>query len=271
MLHHHISLQYLNNEHLQKVQLQNQALGVPDFARALTQYDDLCTALSNLGATVSVLPCQTSWLSRYAVLAGRIAVIGRTDKKELEFKHNTIASVLAGDSLLKFIDAPGIIDGRDVVLIGDTFMVGICDTTNHSGAEQLAACVQEAGFKVAVMESLPADAMHLQDHLMDARDRKVIVSDVLEKHFALMGYDKIVIDSKENIIPNAISINGNILIASGFIEQEQRLVKNNIAIVPVNLSEFAKLGIPLNTLTLQTVKLPVQTEKPVTQTVAVQA
>ncbi len=261
MLHHHISLQYLNNDSLQKIQMQSRTVGIPDFSRALTQYDDLCKTLSDLGATVSVLPCHTSWLSRFAVMAGRLAIIGRTTDKEIESRYSTIASVLAGDSILKFIEEPGIVDGRDVVRVGETFLIGLSDTTNYEGASQLALYLTEAGWQAQLVDSLPASDIHLQDHILDIGENRVIVSDLIEKHYALIAYDKVVIEYRENIIPNAIALNGTVIIASGFIDQEQRLVQNNVRIVPVNLSEFAKLGIALNNLTLQTVGKPETSEK----------
>ncbi len=71
--------------------------------------------------------------------------------------------------------APGILDGGDVLQIGSTLLVGMSHRTNRAGLEQLAAAVQPSGVQVL---GLPLDVgLHLKSAVTALDDETLLASD----------------------------------------------------------------------------------------------
>ncbi len=248
MTHYHISLQHFTKKQLSNYWQNDSHVGISDFSQAMVQYNNLCKTVGNLGATLSLLPCTEGKLGSLAVVAGRLAILGRANNNPAQAAYSTIASVLAGNNILKFIEEHGTMDGRDVVRIDDTFLIAITENTNYEGASQLAFYLAEAGYDVQIIDALSKMDTFLQDHLIYVGNDTVAVSSILSKHYTVMPYKKIVLEQAKDIISNSIVINDIMVMPTGFEAEEQQLQSFGVKLMPIDLSELAKLDINLSGL-----------------------
>ena len=118
--------------------------GTPDYERAIKQHDKYVEVLRSLGLDVTELEADerypdSCFVEDPAVVMERCAVITNpaTDSRNGE-KHEIIDAIkkFYDDSQIFYIEAPGTMEGGDVMRVGDHFYVGLSDRTNEEGAKQ---------------------------------------------------------------------------------------------------------------------------------------
>ncbi|MBW8839934.1 MAG: dimethylargininase, partial [Gemmatimonadetes bacterium] len=135
------------------------------FARAVDEHDRYEDLLRRLGCRVERLPDAPSlpdsvFVEDTAVVFDEIAVIARPGAASRQPEVEAMASALGRHRRLAFIEAPGTLDGGDVLVIppprgtgvrvegpgeGRVF-VGLSGRTNQAGLRQLASHIAPFGF-----------------------------------------------------------------------------------------------------------------------------
>src|SRR5919112_1405726 len=115
-----------------------------DYPRAVAQHDAYEDALRRIGCTVHRLPDapelpDSVFVEDTAVVFDEGAIITRPGAASRRREVDTVAAALAAHRPLKFIEAPGTLDGGDVLVKHPLVFVGISCLTNREGARQLAA------------------------------------------------------------------------------------------------------------------------------------
>ena len=124
-----------------------------DFGRALEQHRQYVEALRGLGISVTVLPAQTDlpdavFVEDTAIVVDECAVITRPGIDSRRPEIVTIASALEPLRPLTRIEAPGTLEGGDVLRVGRTLFVGRTARTNDEGIAQLASALEPHGYEV---------------------------------------------------------------------------------------------------------------------------
>ena len=114
-----------------------------DVALALRQWQSYVDALAAAGWRVVEVPpadeCPDAvFVEDPVVVYGRTAVLARSGALERRAETAGVEQALAGYDIRR-IEAPGTLDGGDVLKIGDTIYAGRGDRTNDDGIRQLAA------------------------------------------------------------------------------------------------------------------------------------
>jgi len=127
-----------------------------DAERAIEQHGGYCDLLESLGVDVVRLPadpeCPDSvFVEDNAVVADESAVLARMKDPARRPEVDRIADVLAEYRSLERIEAPGTLEGGDVVRVGRTFLVGLSSRTNAEGAQQLATLLAPHGYSVRMI------------------------------------------------------------------------------------------------------------------------
>ena len=95
-----------------------------------------------------------------AVVFDELAVIARPGAESRRPEVDAMAAALRPHRPLAFIEAPGTLDGGDVLVTPGRVFVGISGRTNADGARQLAAHVAPLGFEVIAVPV--AGCLHLK-------------------------------------------------------------------------------------------------------------
>ena len=124
-----------------------------DYARAVREHAAYEGALRTLGCRVERLPDladdpDSVFVEDTAVVFDQVAVIARPGADSRRGEVESTARALAAHRPLARIDAPGTLDGGDVLVTPGRVFVGVSGRTNTDGVRQLAAILAPHGIEV---------------------------------------------------------------------------------------------------------------------------
>src|SRR5438046_2413090 len=124
-----------------------------DVDRAAQQHHAYEECLIALGCAIQRLPLlpdfpDSVFVEDAAVVLPEIAIITRPGAESRRGEIDSVADALGAYRSPAFIEAPGTLDGGDVLVIGSTIYVGDSGRTNSSGARQLATLTSAYGYEV---------------------------------------------------------------------------------------------------------------------------
>lgn len=234
--------------------------GIPDYARACLQHQDICAALDKAGANIIHLKTKPefsngSQIDDIAVITETVAVFSNGDREHSRREEQQdLANLMAQDRILKFISPPGILSGGDVLRINDCFYIGISDKTNEEGAGQLAFFLKEFGYEANILIPERND-IHLKSNAALLPDGKIFISENLAGHYAFLGFDKITVSAGEALAASGFSFGDTYFMPGGLKNAVRQLKVAGIKVCEINVSEFEKTGACLASLALQAPRL----------------
>ncbi|SEA57961.1 dimethylargininase [Leifsonia sp. 21MFCrub1.1] len=214
-----------------------------DAERADAQWDAYVAALSAAGwQTVEVASADTLadsvFVEDTAVVLGDTAVITLPGAESRRAEVvGTEAALRAQGLHLERIEAPGTLEGGDVLKVGSTVYVGRGGRTNAEGIRQLRAIAAPLGYTVVAVPV--TKALHLKTAVTALPDGTVI------------GYEPIVDDTRvfERFLPvpeahgtAVVVLSDDTVLMSSSAPQSVALVEDlGYTVVQVDISEFEKL------------------------------
>jgi len=173
-----------------------------------------------------------------AVVYGGLAVITRPGAVERRAETDGTEKALSGLGYrIARIEAPGTLDGGDVLKHGGTVWVGLGGRTNQAGLDQLSALLSPLG---ATVVGVPiTKALHLKSAVTALPDGSVI------------GYDPLVDDP--TLFPAYLSVpegpgahvvlldGGTVLMSTSAPRTQEIFESHGLRVVAVDLSEYEKL------------------------------
>jgi len=231
-------------------------LGKPDFDKTLKQHQAYCEALESCGLDLIRLPADdkypdSTFVEDTALMTARGAVLTRPGASSRLAEVGSIAPVVREYfQNVCSIEAPGTLDAGDVCEAGEHFFIGISRRTNDHGAKQLAHLLNSFGYTTSLIDIRGlSDILHLKSGLAYLSDRRLVIIDALSNENEFSGYDLLRLDSTEEYAANCLSLNGKILIASGFPMLKRELEGHSI--ISLDMSEFQKMDGGLSCLSLR--------------------
>jgi dimethylargininase len=232
--------------------------GAPDLARARRQHANYCAALEGLGVAVTALPPDaafpdSTFVEDVAVVTQHGAMLTRPGAPSRAGEVSGVRPVLASHcGSVAEIAAPGTLDGGDVCQAGSHFFIGISRRTNDEGARQLAVWLNRSGFTASTIDICEnSELLHLKSGLAWLGGTTLVLTQALAGHPALRGYQQIVVSPAESYAANCVRVNDSVLMAAGFPVIAQRVVALGFQVVPLDVSEFAKMDGGLSCLSLR--------------------
>jgi dimethylargininase len=238
--------------------LTNVNLGTPDLERALRQHQAYCAALEACGLKLIQLPPDdkhpdSTFVEDTAILTSRGAVLTRPGAESRRSEVESIGPVVHeyfGN--ICSINEPGTLDAGDVCEAGEHFFIGISRRTNEHGAKQLAGLLQSFGYTTSLIDIRGlSNILHLKSGLAYLSGRRLVIIEALRKMREFSDYDLICLDSAEEYAANCLSVNGRILMASGFATTKRKLELLGDPIISLDMSEFQKMDGGLSCLSLR--------------------
>jgi len=214
-----------------------------DHDRAVAQHAAYEQRLMELGCRVHRLPADDSmpdavFIEDTAVVVDELAVITRPGAKSRRPETEAVKEALEPYRLLASIEAPGTLDGGDVLRIGRTFYVGDSARSNRDGIAQLGELL--APFDYRVVPVVTRDCLHLKTAATVAAPGLVVlnpawVDRALFEHLAVVE-----VDPGEPFAGNVLRVGEATICAAAFPRTNRRLEEAGVAVRTVEVSEFAK-------------------------------
>ncbi len=229
-------------------------LGRPDHGRMLEQHAAYTEALTSLELAVDVLePLEqhpdAHFVEDAAVVVPELAVIARPGAQQRQDEARAIEPALARWRAIHRIDAPGTLDGGDVLQVGGHFFIGVSQRTNGAGAEQLAQILAGAGY---TSSKVPVGVgLHLKSSVNELGDRRLLLTEEFAASGHFEGYDLSIVPHDEEYACNVVFVNGTVLMAGGFPRVRAQLDGLGLAIVELDTSEARKMDGGLTCLSLR--------------------
>ena len=231
--------------------------GTPDYDAAIRQHDEYVATLRELGLEVTDLEGDerypdSCFVEDPAVVMAECAVITNpaTDSRNGE-KHEIIKTIKTfyDDSQIFFIEAPGTMEGGDVMLVDKHFYVGLSDRTNEEGAKQFADIVSKFGYETTTVPV--TEGLHLKDFVIYLENNNMLVSAVMNEKEAFKDFNRFVVDADELYAINSMNINGTVLVPMGNPKTQKIIEDLGYPVKVMDTNEFRKIDGSLTCLSLR--------------------
>jgi dimethylargininase len=212
-----------------------------DVARA--QHEGYTRALKDLGCELIELPAEKDlpdsvFVEDTALILPEVAVITRPGADSRRPETESISRALQPFRELLFIQAPGTVDGGDILVLGKDIFVGMSTRSNHNALDQLNALLGK--FEYHARGVGLHDCLHLKSAVtqVDAETLLINRNWVNAHHFA--KFDLIDVDPSEPFAANCLPVNGEVIFPAAFPKTRTRLEAHGYKVRAVQVDELAK-------------------------------
>jgi dimethylargininase len=230
----------------------------PDFHMALEQHAAYCRALQACGLDVITMPADDNYpdgtfVEDTFVITERVAIATRPGARTRLGEVESVAKTVRGfRPQLEQIEAPGTLDGGDICQVDDHFLIGRSGRTNEAGAAQLASILARYQYTSSTLDIRQHPSLlHLKSGIAYLGDRRFLVAPGFPKMDGVSHSDMTEVAAGEIYAANAVRVNDEVLIASGFPKLAGTLGKLLFRVRSLDMSEFAKMDGGLSCLSLR--------------------
>lgn len=214
-----------------------------DIELARAQHQQYTTCLAALGCQLVQLPAEPAlpdsvFVEDTAVVLDELAIITRPGADSRQPETSSTAKALEPYRTLWRIEAPGTLDGGDVLRIGKTLYVGLSTRTNQAAIDQMAAFLDP--FEYTVQGVQVNGFLHLKSAVTQVAEDTLLINPVWVTA-ALFGDRTIIeIDPVEAYAANALLIGETLIYPTSYPRTRQRLEQHSIKVQAVDVSELIK-------------------------------
>lgn len=214
-----------------------------DVGVARAQHDAYEQLLASLGCSIVLLPEEPElpdavFVEDTAVVLPELAIITRPGAPSRRPEVPSVAAILARYRRLVTIEAPGTIDGGDVLVTGKEIFIGETGRSNSHAIEQMARVLHPFGY---VVRGVPVSGcLHLKSAATVCGPDMVLVNPAWVDPAVFGATATIEVDPSESHAANALVLEGGIIYPSSFPRTRERLRDRGIAVHGVDLGELAK-------------------------------
>jgi len=214
-----------------------------DLENARRQHLAYEAALCSLGVEVLSLPEEPDlpdavFVEDAAIVLDECAIITRPGADSRKPEAESIARALAAYRKLFTIQAPGSMDGGDVLTVDKTIFVGLTGRTNQSAIEQLQTSLAPFGYSV---HGVPVSGcLHLKSAVTQVARDILLINPAWVNETNFPGYEFIEVDPSEPYAANALLVQETLLYQPAYPRTLSRLESAGIHPILVDQSELVK-------------------------------
>lgn len=232
-------------------------LGKPDYELALKQHASYIEALKKCGVEVTVLPADENFpdscfVEDTAVLTRKCAIItnpgAESRNREIEAMIPVIKKFYPEDCI-EYIQAPGTLEGGDVMMVGDHFYVGKSARTNEEGIRQFIAILEKYGLTGSEVEL--KEVLHLKTGVNYIENNNMLVSGEFITKPEFEQYNRYEIPAEEAYAANCIWVNDKVIVPANYPTVKKIVEDLGYEVLTVDTSEFRKIDGGLSCLSLR--------------------
>lgn len=230
-------------------------LGTPDFKKALEQHAEYVRVLEACGVSVTVLPSLPQYpdgvfVEDTAVLTEKCAIITYLGAKSREGEEISIEKTLSKFyKNIEHIQPPGTLEGGDVLRAEDHFYIGLSSRTNKSGAHQLIDILEKYGYSGSTVDL--QKMLHLKTGIAYLGKGIFLTAGEFIRHPVFKNKEKIIVKDSEADAANSLSVNGRVLVPSGFHSTRGKIEAAGFPVKEIDMSEFQKMDGGLSCISLR--------------------
>ena len=232
-------------------------LGQPIYEKALAQHEKYIEALKKCGVEVTVLEADerypdSCFVEDPALITRKCAIITNPGAASRNGEKNEIIGAVRKffpEDKSEYIKDPGTLEGGDVMMVGDTFYVGLSARTNAEGIRQLGEILNKYGLECV---QVPLEkVLHLKTGVNYLENNNMLVSGEFIDKPEFAKYNKIVIPEEEAYAANCIWVNGTVIVPEGYPAVLKAVQDAGYKTLLVDTSEFRKIDGGLSCLSLR--------------------
>lgn len=219
-----------------------------DAGLAREQHAGFRAALRHAGAQVVELPPDEEhpdacFVQDTAVIVGDLAFIARFGVDSRQGEEEAVREALQGHKRLIPVQAPAVLEGGDVLVIGSRVFVGLSARTNRAGFAQVRDLLELEG---ATVEPVPVSrGLHLQSECTYLGQGVLLAIEEsalppLVDRPGTAGLDLILVPPGEAPAANALALGQRVILPAGYPHTAGQVRDRGFEVLPIPLSEFAK-------------------------------
>ncbi len=214
-----------------------------DAEHAASQHRQYEMALAEAGCEIFRLPEAPEFpdgvfVEDTAVVFDEIAVMTRPGAESRRGETGSVAAVLGNYRQLAHIQAPGTLDGGDVLTVGRRVFVGVGRRSNASGAGQLQEALQPFGYEVVLVEA--HDCLHLKSAVTRLGGTTLLINPDWTDPGQFAGCEFLSVDPMEPFAANALMVRDALIYPTTCPRTRKLLEGRGYKILAVDLSELAR-------------------------------
>jgi len=199
--------------------------------------------LVDAGCELIELPAQDAlpdavFVEDTALVLDEVAVMTRPGASPRRAEGATVAEALRKLRPMLAIEAPGTLDGGDVMRIGRTLHVGESARSNRAGIEQLRSLLAPLGY--TVVAHTMRGCLHLKSAVTEVAAGTLLINPEWIDRGDFAGYQLIEVDEQEEHAANALRIGDSVVYPACFPRTQEKLLRAGIRVRPVDVSELQK-------------------------------
>jgi dimethylargininase len=229
-------------------------LGAPDFERMLAQHAAYLEALRSLGLRVTLLDPLPGYPDAYftedvAVVMPEVTVITRPGAPTRRDEIGAIEPALTGERPTRQIEAPGTLEGGDVLVIDRQVFIGISSRTSADGARQLGEILAGYGY---TWTAVPVPSgLHLKTGVTYVGEGTLFLRRDLADAPGFKAYNQLISPRGEDLAANTLLVNGTLIVPQGFPLTYRMLETLDLPLLSLDISEVQKMDGGLTCLSLR--------------------
>jgi dimethylargininase len=214
-----------------------------DVPRACAQHGDYRRVLEALGCRVLTLPAEPQladsvFVEDVAIVLDDVAILTRPGAASRRDEVASVGALLGGYRKLLAIEAPGTLDGGDVLLAGRTLYVGQSARSNADGIAQLRALLAGRGYTV---QGVPTHGcLHLKSAVTQLAGDTLLLQPAWVDRGRFSEFRVIEVDPAEPHAANVLRVGDALVMAASFPRTRQRLLDAGFQVSSVDVSELQK-------------------------------
>lgn len=232
-------------------------LGQPIYEKALKQHENYIEALKKCNVAVTVLEADerypdSCFVEDPALITRKCAIITNPGAKSRNGEKEEIVGAIKkffSDDKIEHIKEPGTLEGGDVMMVDDTFYVGLSARTNAEGIRQLTEILHKYGMECV---EVPLEkVLHLKTGVNYIENNNMLVSGEFVSKPVFAKFNKIVIPEEEAYAANCIWVNDTVIVPEGYPSVLKAVQDAGYNTLTVDTSEFRKIDGGLSCLSLR--------------------
>jgi len=233
----------------------SKTLGLPNYEQAIIQHQSYIDVLTKCGLDVLVLePCEeypdSTFVEDVALITPNCVIVTRPGAPSRRGEVHEIEFVLKQKfKNIEAIEAPGTIEGGDIMMVGDHYYIGLSERTNLEGAKQIIQILTKYGMSGSTISL--KKVLHLKTGLSYLEENNLVVCGEFVNDSSLGQYNPIEIPEKESYAANCIWVNESVIIPLGYPTTNQRIKNAGYPVIETDVTEFQKLDGGLSCLSLR--------------------
>ncbi len=217
---------------------------------ALEQHAKYCNALHDLDVELIGLEPDNEYpdscfVEDTVVIHKGRAIITRMAKESRRGESKRIEEVLSEFKEINTVEAPGTLEGGDVIHLPDSLLCGITKRTNREGASQMENWLQ---IPVRLIED--SNIMHIKSHATYLGRNTILVNPRYVGNPVLEELTKIVLPKEEIHSANTLTINDTVLMSARHNLTSKLVKEAGFDVVQLDMSEFEKCDGALTCLSI---------------------